>query len=541
MLMFILACTQTEKNTDTSTIAKPAEWMGDIQSFVAKNCSVCHFDGGVSPFAIETYEQVQTLAPVMLNAMESGSMPPWLPNRDCGDFESSRALTDEEIARFASWIDNDMPFGDSSLPESTRPIISDIIPTQSVVMPTGFVPQTSHTDQYRCFPLDIDFEEETFIIQTQVKPGSSQVHHVLIYALDPSMKDAVYAADGSDGTVGYPCFGDPFPPGGANYALGFPTQIGAWVPGLEPAIFPEGTALRIKPHSVAIMQVHYSALGGDPIEDSTSYHFVSSDTPPEKVAQTRPLAIQDLDIPPGATVSFDDKFVNYYDRPIEIRSLATHMHMLGTEQKSVIHRADGTEECALHISAWDFAWQQSYKPTTPLFIQPGEDIEVTCTYDNSQANQPIINGEQQTPAHVEWGDGTLDEMCLLYTTVLEPYRSLPPEGASSCYGVDECLESCGESLSCLLSCESVEFSCLTCTLNGFLDCGVSSCALPAIQAESCLRDCYAKSIMMGSPIGSCLDTECKEQYEAVVTCADPVLHSETCQPKLEACGITFSQ
>ena len=112
------------------------------------------------------------------------------------------------------------------------------------------------------------------------------------------------------------------------------------------------------------------------------------------------------------------------------------MHLLGKSQRATIERSDGTEECALHIPEWDFAWQQSYKPTAPMLLEPGESIHLDCTYDNSQANQPFVNGAQQAPQHVEWGNGTLDEMCLLYVTFMEPYRPLNPEGSSACYGVE---------------------------------------------------------------------------------------------------------
>lgn len=539
MFFFLIACSISSKTNDSAQEISSPEWFGEIQPLVAENCATCHFEGGSSPFPLETYEHVQPLAAVMLASMQSGSMPPWLPQQDCGELDSPRVLSQDQIARFAQWVEEGAALGDRSLGETPIPMIQDIVPTQSAHMPSGFTPNTESADQYRCFVLDLSFDKETFITQTQVTPGSSQVHHVLVYALDPQMTDAIQSANGADGTVGYPCFGDPFPSGSANYALGFPTQIGAWVPGIEPAIFPEGTALRVKANSTIVMQVHYSALGGDPTEDDTSYHFVESDTPPEKVAQTRPLAIQDLDIPPGATVSFNDTFTNYFDRPIEVRSLATHMHMLGTEQKAVILRADGTEECALHISDWDFAWQQSYAPAQKMLLEPGESIEVTCTYDNSQENQPIIDGEQLVPSHVEWGDGTLDEMCLLYTTLLEPYRPLPPTGAAACYGIEECIADCGTSMACLMSCETVEFSCLTCTLSEFLDCGLSDCAVEGFQAQDCLTECYSKSIMMGSPIGSCLETECATEYQNLVSCADPVIESDSCRSNMESCGIPF--
>ena len=115
------------------------------------------------------------------------------------------------------------------------------------------------------------------------------------------------------------------------------------------------------------------------------------------------------------------------------------MHMLGKEQYAEIQRSDGSKECALHIKDWDFAWQQAYQPVGGMELAPGESVEVTCTYDNSAENQPIVEGEQLSPSHVEWGDGSLDEMCILYTTTLEEYRPLPPPGADACYGIESCM------------------------------------------------------------------------------------------------------
>jgi hypothetical protein len=45
---------------------------------------------------------------------------------------------------------------------------------------------------------------------------------------------------------------------------------------------------------------------------------------------------------------------------------------------------------------------------------------MTCVYDNSAAHQPVVNGVQQAPRDVAWGEGTLDEMCLTYAVVLVP-------------------------------------------------------------------------------------------------------------------------
>ena len=118
---------------------------------IANNCSTCHVENGAAPFVFEQFEDVEPLAPVMLSSMQSGSMPPWLPNPDCIDYQNERLLKNWEIERFAKWIDDGLPLGDAALGESSIPLIEDITPTHSAPMPAGFIPDTTGgADQYRC-------------------------------------------------------------------------------------------------------------------------------------------------------------------------------------------------------------------------------------------------------------------------------------------------------------------------------------------------------------------------------------------------------
>jgi len=543
MFWIVMACVLFEGN---DTIQQPEvadpEWYGDIEPFVAKNCTTCHHDEGASPFSFEQLSDVVPLASVMLTSMQGGSMPPWMPDKECNDFQNERSVSQAEINRFQQWIELGSPEGDPALGVTEITEIEDIEASHSASLDVGFVPDVTQADQYRCFILDMDFEEETFIVETQVKPGSNQVHHVLVYALDPIFSGDILEADGQDGKQGYTCFGAPFPIGGdVDYSQGFPTQIGAWVPGLTPAVFAEGAALRVKANSVIVMQVHYSALGGDTTEDKTSYHIKTSSTVPDFIARTSPLAVQELDIPAGAVdVNFSDRFTNYYDFPLDIRSIAGHMHMLGKQEKADLLKEDGTQECLLDIPEWDFSWQQSYFPVEQILLQPGESIEVTCNYDNSSSNQPIVDGEQIEPSDVSWGDGSLDEMCLLYTTFLVPYYPLKPEEEDVCYGTEHCFQDCEGGLNCLMACDGVEFGCLNCALQEFLGCGVSDCAVEGLMVQDCMYECYSKSIMLGSPIGSCLEYECPEEYKNLTDCANPVMAGQCAPSLLENCGVSFN-
>jgi hypothetical protein len=81
-------------------------------------------------------------------------------------------------------------------------------------------------------------------------------------------------------------------------------------------------------------------------------------------------------------------------------------------------RKDGTTDCLLNITRWDFHWLGDYYFETPVRIDPGDRVYVECHWDNTAGHQKIVNGEQQAPRDLHWG--TDDEMCgavLTYSVV----------------------------------------------------------------------------------------------------------------------------
>src|SRR5690606_28145556 len=110
---------------------------------------------------------------------------------------------------------------------------------------------------------------------------------------------------------------------------------------------------------------------------------------------------------------------------------------------ATLERGDGTSECLVDIPDWDFNWQQTYMfaPEDQVSVSFGDTHHLRCVYDNSQANQPVVNGEQLEPRTVTWGEGTLDEMCLNYLVFQTPYAA----GGEACPGLASCYEGCAES------------------------------------------------------------------------------------------------
>lgn len=89
-------------------------------------------------------------------------------------------------------------------------------------------------------------------------------------------------------------------------------------------------------------------------------------------------------------------------------AVAGHMHLLG---KSIVDVNAGTpqEQRILDVPQYDFDQQGAVPLATPVQLNPGDQVTVTCTWD------PTLQGEEPGDPHqryVVWGEGAADEMCL---------------------------------------------------------------------------------------------------------------------------------
>src|SRR5690606_36575567 len=134
------------------------------------------------------------------------------------------------------------------------------------------------------------------------------------------------------------------------------------------------------------------------------------------------------------------------NEPMRIVGVTPHMHLLGTQisaERVGQIGGDEPDQCIVDIPDWDFNWQRYYviEEEQSVVVQPGEGVRLTCMYDNSQEHQPVVNGVQQEARDVRWGEGTLDEMCLVYLSEEVPWEGPPPVG---CEAAEQCLDECDE-------------------------------------------------------------------------------------------------
>lgn len=402
----------------------------DVKPILDAYCVHCHRPGAVGPFSLDTFESASAVASILPASVESRQMPPFLAAPAVRPLRHDMSLSDEQIALISTWVDRGAPMGS---PDDEGPAID--LPRPSLArrdlelgMEEPYIP-THAPDEYRCFVLDWPESKPRYITALEYAPGNLAIaHHAVIYLVDAEYAAAVDAADGADGERGYSCFGGASPDGASS----FPTKLlPGWGPGAGAAVFADGVGIRVLPATRVVLQMHYSILADGPAPDQTRVAFQLEDAVTHEGGALPLLDPQwpadpaSMLIPAGAaevthtyvgepTASpLLGEFVPGTD-PSEgliVHSMLTHMHKLGAHMFVEIERAGGAIEPLITIRDWDFDWQYEYVFEDPPLVLPGDKLRLSCTWDNSAENQPVIQGVKRAPQDVVWGEGTYDEMC----------------------------------------------------------------------------------------------------------------------------------
>ena len=321
------------------------------------------------------------------------------------------------------------------------------------------------TDDYHCTLLDPHVTKDSTIISSQFFPGSTEDHHAILFLVPPNL--AAKAEADNVGDRGWTCFGEtPLPNTGLAQISNTP-WLSAWAPGHGADNLPKGTGVRLPAGSLVVMQVHYNLLVGDkPVKNSLVLHTVSAATPLLPLTLELMPAPPDIPCPAGVTgplcnrsasltnlghrfgssaIGFvdtieavcgrnpanpptgDSTSCNWpvYDKGYIVR-VGAHMHLLGATFKMVLNPGTPGAKTILDVPDYNFHYQRAYNLKTPVPVKPGDQVQVTCTY-NPQLAQELPALRKVPPHFVTWGDGSSDEMCLglMWTSHTLPDPSYP--------------------------------------------------------------------------------------------------------------------
>ena len=407
--LFAMSCGGDVKVDDGGP---PPTFHRDVRPITEASCIRCHDDSGVGPFPLTTYEQVAERADLVADAVADRRMPPWLAGDGCNEYEGDWSLSQDEIDTIVTWAADGAPEGDpADAPPAPEPVQIGLSRVDhTLTLPEPYVPDAVE-DDYRCFVLDwpSDAPVSTVTGYTVVPDDTRIVHHVIGYIVPPEWADEYDALDGADGKPGYSCFGGAGGPA-PTYSTEEPDGVrwlGGWAPGGMGGEFPEGTGIVVQGGSRIVVQVHYHPLPEEPdrADQSSIQVMVDNGVPMSSWALIQPFAdpawidTDNMEIPAGGT-GVGHTMNLTMPSPFIIYTANLHMHTMGKTARIALKRQDGTEKCLLDIPRWDFEWQFPYRLTEPVYVEAGDQIELSCTWDNPSGSD------------VYWGDGTGDEMCL---------------------------------------------------------------------------------------------------------------------------------
>lgn len=400
LLALVLTC-QIQAQTTT--------WSKDVAPILYNSCSSCHHEGGAGHTDLTNYDTAVYNAAAINFYISQKKMPPWPPDITYHRYAQERVLSNAEVATIQNWITSNTTLGDTNLlppkPVYTGAAILTTPPDHTFQMPTYTVPNNNGDDIYWNFVIPMNNAQEILLSGFEFIPGNSEhVHHSLIY-IDTGQ--AIVNLDNATPGPGYPGFGG----AGTNTAQ----LVGAYVPGSQPFLYPNGFGIRVPPNAYLIFGMHYpnASVGGT---DSSKVHLFNTSTTNIREVFLTPLLNHvtnmvngPLFIPANTTKTFYQNFQIPFDA--SVFGVAPHMHLIGRSIKDYAVAPNGDTIKLINIPDWDFKWQGMYYFPKLKKLPIGSELWSEAHYDNTSGN-PL--NPSNPPVNVGLGEATTDEMMLTY-------------------------------------------------------------------------------------------------------------------------------
>ncbi len=320
-------------------------------------------------------------------------------------------------------------------------------------MDPPYTPNKDLADDYRCFLLNPNLTQDTYVSAYEIFPDQADlVHHVILFTASASAIPQAEATDRSDDGPGWTCFGGTEVAGAGSLS----SSLGVWAPGGGRVDFPTGTVKRLKAGTQIIMQVHYNVTGGELKPDATRAEITTTSDTSLKILNgfqvasaveircpgAYPTDVNDRCHRSYAQKQVEDPGVNeslhlvcgtnsglYTSRDVgagdaqdvsckmivrrqgDALGAFGHMHLRGKSLKMELNPDTADAKVVLDIPHWNFKNQEQYWLEEPIALNVGDIIKITCVYDNS-GPIPGPDGAPLEPRYIIWGEGTTDEMCL---------------------------------------------------------------------------------------------------------------------------------
>jgi hypothetical protein len=386
-------------------------YFNDVTYIFSRNCTSCHKQDGIAPFALENLDQVIPHKSIILSVLNKGIMPPWRPDPEYSHFINERILSPSDKQKIISWIREGCQPG--------APTTGEVAPQKDpgkdhsgeliFKLPYTIKILAGNTDTNVWVEMPYELEKDTFVSSYEFVPAhNSGIHHAMISI--QNAVDIVAESDVEDILEG--TFWD----GRAFHERSFSSKylafMGGWVPGQSELTMPSNMGWRLPKRGILLYQLHY---GPSPVTFISNFYlrFNYSKGKAERTAVAQKYGSQSrrsqpyppLVIPPDSVMMFT--LSGPIDFDCSIIAVSPHMHLLGKSFKSWLLKSNGDTVRLINIKDWDFTQQGFYYLPTLTRAEKGDMLQFEAVLDNTVAN---IRNPNKPPKLVKSGPDTKDEM-----------------------------------------------------------------------------------------------------------------------------------
>lgn len=361
----------------------------DVAPVLAENCASCHREGGIAPFALDSYAMVQGWSPMIREVLMTKRMPPGQVDPHVHKFTNGRNLEIEDAQNIVRWVEagsprdgQSDPLAELSWPDTKWNVGSE--PDLIVKIPAQEIPATGVLDYVHIQVPIVGMAKDRWLRASEFIPGDRTVVH--------------HATGSVSGA------GETRPRRDPDTAV-----LNRYVPGAEPRIEPPNTGGLLKKDSVINVIMHYTTSGKAAVDESEfGLWFYPESAVPEERMKSRLIGnfANDWDTIPAFAKNFEVSNSFILPEDADVYQYHPHMHFRGKDLRMYADYPDGTREELINIADYSYAWQLTYDLEAPIFVPAGTKITSVAHFDNSVQN--LANPDPSRA--IEWGEQSWDEM-----------------------------------------------------------------------------------------------------------------------------------
>ncbi len=368
---------------------KKISYSQTIAPMIENKCVACHQEGGIAPFAFDSYEKVKGFSGMIREAVRGDRMPPWDPDPHVGTFADDKSLSADQVKTLVHWVEAGAPRGEGADPLSAVKHVAAEWPLGKpdmiVDIPKYTIPAKGYVDyQYPTTPNPLT--EGKWLKAATAKVSQRQaVHHILSGVIPPGQTSKGMQAWGG--------------------------SVGGYTVGMESTVNPKGIGSWIPPGGQFAYQMHYTPFGKEVVSaEKIGLYFYKDGEKPDLVMRETPLVDQFIKIPANDPAHKEVAYFKF-NHDIILHTAVVHAHYRGTYSKLEVLSPDGKRETILNVPFYDFNWQRMYEFAKPITIKAGSKVIATYIYDNSKRNPANPDPSKE----IVWGDQSFEEM--FYTSL----------------------------------------------------------------------------------------------------------------------------